>query len=107
MHVEVAANVRELEQIRRRIGRVQLAQLGRAEGPADRGIDVLLRGALGQWPQARDVLRRARRPEERRPEPVRPRGDHLDRNPLDGDADGAVVVPLEHGDELRQPLELE
>ena len=36
MHVEVAANVRELEQIRRRIGRVQLAQLGWPEGPADR-----------------------------------------------------------------------
>ena len=51
---------------------------------------------------------RAGRAEELRPEARRRRRDDLDRHAVDGDADGAVVLPLDHRDDLgqrREPVE--
>ncbi len=103
--MQVAADVLELEEIRGRIGSINLAQLRWPKRTPDVGVHLQLTGSFGERPQARHILRRPGRSEERGSEARRRCSDHLDRDALDGDADGAIVLPLEHGDDLREPLE--
>ena len=78
------------------VGGGELAQLGRANGQAERREDLLLVGASGSGSERRDVLGRAGRAQELGAEALRRRGDDLDRVALGRDADRAPRVPLEH-----------
>ena len=68
-------------------------------------VDRLLVGRVGQRLERRDVLGRARRAEQRGPEALRLGDDELDRHALDRHPDRAPLVPLDHGDDLRQRRE--
>ena len=95
MDVQVAADVAELEQVGRRRRRVELAQLRRRQGERV--------GARASGGRAA-TLRRADRADELASQRLRRRADHLDRIAVRSDADDTPLVPLEHGDELRQRL---
>ena len=94
-------------QIRRRVGRVHLAQLRWAEWTPERRVHLRLGGRVGSGSRLATYSGEPVARSSAVPKLSGVGGDHLDGNPLDGDADGAVVLPLEHGDDLRQPLELE
>ena len=79
-----------------------LAQLRRAPREAERGVDGLLVGRVGQRLERRHVRRGARRPHEGGPEPLRLGGDELDRDALDRDPDRAPLGLLHHRDDLGQ-----
>ena len=107
MHVQVAADVRELEQVGRGIVCVELPQLGWPKGATDACVHMHLTGRIGQVAERGDVLRRARRTHELGAEPVRIGRDHLDRIALGGHADDAPLVLLQHGHDLRERLDAE
>ncbi len=67
--MQVAADVVELQQRRRFTAERLLAQLGRAPGHAERGVQRLLVGAFGQRLERRDVCRRSGRAQQLGPEP--------------------------------------
>ncbi len=106
VHMEVAADVRELEQVGRRIVCVDLAELRWPKRTADACVHMHLRGRIGQVAERGDVLRRAGRAHELGSEPIRLRRDHLDRVALGGDADDAPLVLFQHGHDLRQRLDV-
>ena len=106
VQVQVAANVLDLNEVRRRVGRVDLAQLRRPLCQTDVGVHLRLCASFGQRLEGRDVVGRPGRPHERRPEPL-DRGERdLDGVALAGHAHAPLRRPLEHGDDLGQPLEL-
>jgi hypothetical protein len=105
VHVQVAADVLEPDEVVRRLGHVRLAKLGRAERESEPPVDRLLRLRVGQQSERRDVLRRAGRAQELRPEALRRRGHELDRVSLRRDRHGAPLVLFEHRHDLGKALE--
>jgi hypothetical protein len=83
-----------------------LAQLRRAEGDAERGVDRLLVRSVGKRLQCGDIRLRPGRAQQLGAEALARRDDELYRDPFDGDAGGAVVAALEHRDDQGQSLEL-
>ena len=75
---------------------------GGHQGTPSAAIDRLLVGRVRQRLERRDVRGRARSAHERGPETLRRGGHELDRHAVDGHADGAPLVPLDHRDDLRQ-----
>ena len=106
MHVQVAAHVFEAQQVLWRVGGVQLAQLGRAIRSAEQRVQLLLGRRLRQPAEARHVSRRAGRTHELGSEPLRRRRHDLDRMALGGHAHDAPLAALEHGQDLRQRLDV-
>ena len=101
--MQVAADVGLREQGRRRLAAERIfAQLRRAPGEAERGVDGRLVGRVRQRLERRHVRRRARRPHEGGAEPRRLGGDELDRDALDRHADRAPLGLLHDRDDLRQ-----
>ena len=101
--VQVAADVGDLDERRRLAAERRLAQLGRAPGEAERARrPPASSGASGQRLERRDVRRRAGRAHQRGAEALGRGGDELDRHALDGHADRAPLVLLDHRDDLRQ-----
>ena len=104
--MQVAADLVELDERRRLGAEGLLAQLGRAEGDAERAVDAFLVGRIGQRLERLDVLARAGRAQELRPEPPRLGDDELDRDALDRDARRPPLASLDDRDDLRKLLEL-
>jgi hypothetical protein len=105
VRVQLTAHVVELEQVCRRVACIQLAKLGRTEGEPEPLEQLLLAGRLRQRTEAGDVLGRAGRPHELRPERRRRRRHELDRIALARDSDHAPLVALQHRHDLRQRLD--
>ena len=82
-----------------------LAQLGRAVGDPERAVDPLFVGSVGQRFEGGHVLGRPGGPHQLRAEALRWRDDDLDRDSLDGDADRAPLLAIDHGNDQRQALE--
>jgi hypothetical protein len=100
--VEVAADVARLDQRRRLAAERVLAQLGRAPREAERGVHRLLGRRVGQRAERGEIGRRAGGLDERRAEPLGRGGDELERDAVDGHAERAPLLALDHGDDLRQ-----
>jgi hypothetical protein len=100
--MQVAADVGRRDQRRRLAAERLLAQLRRAPREAERGVDGLLVERVRQRLERRHVRRRARRPHERGPEPLRRGGDELDRHALDRHPDRAPLGLLQHRDDPGQ-----
>ena len=79
-----------------------LAQLRRAPGEAERGVDGRLVGRVRQRLEPGHVRGRAGRPHQRAPEPLRRGGDQLDRDALDREPDRAPLALLDHRHDLGQ-----
>ena len=75
---------------------------GGHHGTPSARVDRRLVGRVRQRLERRDVRGRARRPQQRGPEPLGLGGDELDRHALDGHADRAPLGLLDHRDDLRQ-----
>ena len=105
VHVQVASDVRELDELRRLTAKRRLTQLRRTERDPERAVDALLVRPVRKRPERLDVLGRAGRPQELGPEAPRLRDDDLDRNALDRHPDRAPRSPLDDRDDLRQLLE--
>ncbi len=103
--MQVAADLLELDELRRLAGERLLAQLRRDERKAERGEDAPLVTGVRQRTQCLDVCRRAGRPDELRAETRRLGDDELDRDPFHGHAERAPLVPVDDGDDLRQGAE--
>jgi hypothetical protein len=100
--VQVAADLCLLDQRRRLATERLLAQLGWAPRDAERTVDRRLVGGCRQRLERVDVRRGAGRPQERGAESLRRRHDELDRDALDRDPDGPVVLAVDHRNDLRQ-----
>ena len=96
--VQVAADVRFVDEAFRWWRRRELTQLRGNRVEAQEGVDVIFGGGLRQRPEPGDVRLRPGRLHERRPEPLRRSDDELDRDPFEAHAD----VRREHRDDLRQ-----
>ena len=77
----------------------RLAQLRRAPGQAERRVHRALVGRVRERPERVHVGRRAGRAQQRRPGRLRRGHEQLDRHALDGDADRAALLPLDHRDD--------
>ena len=105
MRVQVAADLRELDQRRRLVAKRLLAKLRRAERNPERAVDALLVACVRQRLERRHVLGRAGRTDQLRAEPGR-LGDHeLDRDALDRDPVATPFGTLQHGNDRRQRSE--
>ena len=100
--VQVAADVPLLDEVRGRAAERRLAQLRRAPGDAERRVDARLVRRVRERLERVDVGGRAGRAQERGAEPLGRGDDELDRDALDGHADGAPLVLLEQRDDLGQ-----
>ena len=103
--MQIAADLAELEQLGRVAVERVFAQFRRAPRDTERAIDRRFVGRLGQRLERGHVGRRAGGPEQLGAEPLGRRRDQLDRHAVDGDADGAAVVALDHADDLGQVRE--
>ena len=100
--VEVAADVVELDQPRRRLAAAGLAQLGRPPRDAERAEDPCLVGRVGERAQGVDPGGRARGLDERGAEPLGRGDDELDRDALDREAHHAALLRGQQRHDLRQ-----
>ena len=101
--VQIAADLRRASTQRRRLAAERLlAQLRRTPGHAERPVDAVLVGRVGQRLERRDVRRRAGRAHQLGPEPVGLGDDQLDRHALDRHPDRVALAALDHRDDLRQ-----
>jgi hypothetical protein len=100
--VEVAADVAGRDEGRRLAAERPLAQLRWAPRDVERGVDRLLVGRLRERLEGRDVRGRARRAQQRGPEPGGLRNDEFDRHALDRHPDRAPFAPLHDRHYLRQ-----
>ena len=91
--VQVAADVPLLDEVRGRAAERRLAQLRRAPGDAERRVDARLVRRVRERLERLDVGGRAGRAQQRGAEPLGRRDDELDRDALDGHADGAPLAP--------------
>ncbi len=103
--VEVAADVREVDERRRLAAERLFPELRRAPGDAEGAVDLELVLAVRQRLERLDVRRRAGRADQPGACPPRLRDEQLHGNALDGDADGPPFLPLDERDDLRQLLE--
>jgi hypothetical protein len=102
VHVQVAADLLELDE-RWRCARVPcLAQLGRDERQAERVEERLLVRCVWEGPQRFDERGRARRADELRAEAGRIRDHELHGHAFDRHAHRTPRVPLDDGHDLRQ-----
>ena len=105
--MQVAADVRDVDE-RRRFGAERLLpQLGRAPRDPERAVDLELVRAIGQRLERLDVRQCAGRADEVRAGAGRRWHAQLDRDAFDGDADSAPVLPFDERHDLRQLLEAE
>ena len=105
MAMEVAPDVRELDERRRLAPERLLAQLGRTPWDSERGVDAFFVRGVGDRLERRNVRRRTRGAHELAAEPRRVCDDELDGHSLHGHAERAPLVAFDHGDDCRQPLE--
>ena len=103
--MQVAADVGELDEQRRRAQERRLAELGRAPRQTEQRVHAFLVRRVRQRAERRDVLGRAGGAEQLRAEALGWRDDELDGDPLDGDADRAARLPLDDADDRRRGLE--
>ena len=104
MTVEVAADVVELDQPRRRdvAAAAGLAQLGRPPRDAERAEDAFLVGRVRERAQGVDPGGRARALDEGGSEPLGRGDDELDRDALDRQADHTALLGGQQRHDLRQ-----
>ena len=100
MYVQVAADLRELDE-RRRHGVRPLAKLGRHEREAESREQGLLVGRVGERAERVDERARACRTDELRPEARRRGDDELHGNAVDRDADRVRTLTLDDRHDLR------
>jgi hypothetical protein len=96
VHVQVAADLLQLDERRRRARKRRLAQLGRNVAKPERGEHAFLVRRVRQRAERLDELGRARRAHELRAEPLRLGDYQLDRHSLERDANGAIRSSASH-----------
>jgi hypothetical protein len=102
VHVQVAADLLELDERWRCAGVSCFAQLGRDERQAERVEERLLVGCVWERTQRFHERARSRRADELRAEARRIRDHELHGHAFDRHADGPRRVPLDDGHDLRQ-----